>query len=409
MRPDERLSTFTSLLKAPSSSYKHLSLLDDNTLYGSVAYYLSGLEANHVGTFAATVASSGSFWATSPESATSTLLARSTNLSRAIAQATTRRVELLLKSQLGSIGWGTRRKLYNWVNSIIVASRLDVTVTTPHPPPAELEALRGQPIPRLSILTGLILGLNAVDEKRKAASGEVGLSIKACVRKVEDEWIVTLSECLELGAAPYMPRPVQLSPSEQDAWEQEFRQRERDSSASLTDFTFRRPFWEPALVTAAHCVQYLPARKLAVLPVQPLLHISTDAIVGLFEHHSVLQSLPADVTKSDGQVSLPQGSPTARAASALLADPLFAWLGPISTIATSALTSATTQLAPADLGQLVLTQSSDSSPTNLRAFFSRIQILSHKMEMAWLSSDLAGAQEEQIGEHDLRPQGPALH
>ena len=239
VRPDERLTSFTSLLKAPPSSSVHLALLDDNTLYGSIAYYLSGLEEGHVGPFAGVLANSGSFWAASTQTSAQTtgtqrpslppLLVRATNLSRAVAQATTRRADLLLKLRLGSIGWGTRRRLSNWVSSIVSACQLDIAASVVGPIPPELQHLDGQPVARLSILTGLLLGLNAVREQHKGSGiASSGLSVRSPLRKVEDEWIVAMSECLEISNRVYAP-PAQISSQEEegtDAWEREFKKRE---------------------------------------------------------------------------------------------------------------------------------------------------------------------------------------
>ncbi|KDN53399.1 hypothetical protein K437DRAFT_253095 [Tilletiaria anomala UBC 951] len=413
IEPDERLGTFTSLLKAPPASSTHLSLLDDNTLYGSIAYYLSGLQDEYASTFASVVATSGSFWAAHgreaslssgvDEASVAALLSRATNLSRAVAQATTRRVELLLKSRLGSVGWGTKRKLYNWVTSIILACRYDISASLPDPAPTEMQALQGQPIPRLAILSGLLLGLHAVKEEQKTSGqAQSALSLRSCLRKVEDEWIVSFSECLELVGQIYLPQTTATSRQQsnpRDAWEQEFRKHEQaQMDSDPSHFTNRRKRWGVSLTLAAQVVQYVPQRKLETLPVQSLLYVASDAMLGIFEHHDVLQRIAEDVTRSgeDDKLNIASDSETARRVKALAGDKLYPWLGPISQLVAVGLSQATLQLSLADLSALALIRPADSTPANLEPFFTRVRVLSEHIGMLWLGSELAGTDNDQI-------------
>ncbi len=451
IRPDERLASFTSLLRAPASSAVHLSLLDDNSLYGAIAYYLSGLEDAHVAPFAQAIAGSASLWATPLPTSTSTsastssnsskagsappitLLARATNVSRAVAQATTRRVDLVLKSRLGSIGWGTRKRIGDWVQLLLGAANshdLTLSLAQQQQVPPELVPLHAQPIARLAILTGLLLGLKAVKEQQKqnAASAAKGgsaaarLSVGAPLRKVEDEWIVAASECFELAsslyrqtAAPGIGEASQDAGSssggsaEEDAWEREFRRKEAEAIGQAPEqmgYAERRKRWEVALVLTASVAAYLPERKLEILPTEATVFVVSDAILGLFEHHDVLAHVAEDTQRGseDDKLGLRAGGQTIQRTAALAADVLYPWLGPLSRVLAIGLSSAIKSSTPIALEGLLHSRAPSAaavgqgSPAahHLLPLFERIRGLSAHLERGWLASDLAGAPDSAI-------------
>lgn len=86
-------------------------------------------------------------------------------------------------------------------------------------------------------------------------------------------------------------------------------------------------------------------------------------------------------------------SVTARKLEALMTDPIYPWLGPLSRLLAIALSQATLQLAPADLASVTLQTPLDATTS---AFFPRMRSLSQDMETAWLASPLAGADDTQI-------------
>ncbi|KAN0064886.1 hypothetical protein ACQY0O_001943 [Thecaphora frezii] len=63
---DATFRSLRRLLSAPASSTQHLSLLSANTLFGSITYYLSNLQIDHVADFAGVVAASGCLWTPPP-------------------------------------------------------------------------------------------------------------------------------------------------------------------------------------------------------------------------------------------------------------------------------------------------------------------------------------------------------
>jgi len=72
----------------------------------------------------------------------------------------------------------------------------------------------------LSILTGLLQGLQSVRATRKKNNG-LGLNVKYQVRLIEDEWLVAFAECLEMIHAIY--KGEELKSEDGDEWEREFK------------------------------------------------------------------------------------------------------------------------------------------------------------------------------------------
>lgn len=216
------------MLQAPASNSSHLALLEPNTLYGSIAHYLSALPTEHVGDFASTVAQSGCLWATTAQGAegAAAVFERANHISKAVARAALKRIELVVREREGSTGWRSRRRLSQWVSAIIAQVQTDVSSSALGQAAlsAELAALHGLPIARLSILTGLLSGLQ-VSKQASSGSGNVGLNVRAHIRTVEDEWVVSFAECLD--------RLERIKSGEQESeaqdesklseWEKEFR------------------------------------------------------------------------------------------------------------------------------------------------------------------------------------------
>lgn len=250
---DATFQSLKKLLSAPSTSTQHLSLLSETTLYGSITYYLSKLQLEHVAEFAGVISSSGCLWTpppptsspptaapkgtskvtwasepgsvsttssktTSSEPATSApssvpsslsafLISRSTSISQAVASALTKRVDLIVRSKRKSAGWASRKALSQYIGVIIQG----IDDTERDATPESYTAARGLPIPRFAIIGGLLNALYALKDQRKRirdmsileemaalrANPTLGLSVRGQLSSTEDEWIVTLAEILD--------------------------------------------------------------------------------------------------------------------------------------------------------------------------------------------------------------------
>ena len=255
---DPTFQSLKKLLSAPSTSTQHLSLLSESTLYGSITYYLSKLELEHVAEFAGVISSSGCLWTppppankpptassssapgkvtwttepgstsasadkssaaepskTGPDNAASSvpsslssfLIARSTSISQAVAAALTKRVDLIVRSKKNSTGWASRTALSQYLGAIVQGmddAERDAI-------PESYRAARGLPVPRFAVLGGLLNALYILKDQRKRtrdmsileemaalrANPSLGLSVRRPLGTIEDEWIVTLAEILD--------------------------------------------------------------------------------------------------------------------------------------------------------------------------------------------------------------------
>ncbi|PWY99411.1 hypothetical protein BCV70DRAFT_118434 [Testicularia cyperi] len=291
---DATFQSLKRLLSAPSISTQHLSLLSEQTLYGSITYYLSKLEVEHVGEFAGVISSSGCLWTppppsvapnrpnanvtskptskvswstetkdpdqmaasqtASPPSQTSPvpgqslsafLIARSTAISQAVAASVSRRTDLIIRDKKGSTGWGSRRALAVFISSIISG----MAATEASGMPESYKASRGLPVPRFAVLCGLLNGLYLLKEQRRRrrdmsileemaalrSNPALGLSIRRHVHGVEDEWVVTLAEILDTLQGPrneeFGPNTSDSAGEEDDADEWEKEFRRRAAQA----------------------------------------------------------------------------------------------------------------------------------------------------------------------------------
>ena len=257
---DATFQSLKKLLSAPSTSTQHLSLLSEGTLYGSITYYLSKVELEHVAEFAGIISSSGCLWTPPPPSTkpptasasgsqqkvtwttepgspansssplsnnkdtaqadaapsasigtastlSSFLISRSTHLSQAVAAALTKRVDLIVRSNKNKTGWGARSALSQFLGAVIKG----IDDTERDATPESYKAARGLPIPRFAVISGLLNSLYILKDQRKRlrdmsileemaalrANPVLGLSVRRPLSTVEDEWIVTLAEILD--------------------------------------------------------------------------------------------------------------------------------------------------------------------------------------------------------------------
>lgn len=409
--PDERLEAFLSLLRAPPASSAHLALLDDNTLYGSLAFYLSSLaEPAQAARLVRAVACSGALWASPTprlvaEGSEGILPTRAHNLSRAVAQATTRRLDLLLRARLGASGWGTQRALGQWVHALVQAAESDDLVgaatggsvdddasgTTllaawtaagadPH-----LAGLYGTPLPRLAILTGLFLGLNAVGEERSGGTRpSKGVSLRKIKATVESEWLTTLGHSVVmiqrvLSTASQGPSGPQ--DASDDAWEKEFARRlvvmEPSPYPATWTLAARRTVWEATFLLVGQAGQYVSEKRVrALLPAVPLAQVASDAIVGLYEQYD----LPTVIDLG--------GHGVPAKLEALRQDRIYPWLGPLSRVTSYALGQTVLELTPDEALDLILGTGSEKVVPSL---LKRIEDMSAALSHAWAQSPLSSS------------------
>ncbi|SPO24405.1 uncharacterized protein UTRI_03673 [Ustilago trichophora] len=255
---DATFQSLKKLLSAPSTSTQHLSLLSESTLYGSITYYLSKLELEHISEFAGIISSSGCLWtppppasrpptaspsstsnkvtwttepgssstfspkestveptktaanhasSSAPSSLSAFLINRSTSISQAVAAALTKRIDLIVRSKKNSTGWASRTALSQFLSAIIQG----MDDTERDAIPESYRAARGLPISRFAIIGGLLNALYVLKDQRRRTrdmsileemaalrvNPTLGLSVRRQLSTVEDEWIVTLAEILD--------------------------------------------------------------------------------------------------------------------------------------------------------------------------------------------------------------------
>ncbi|KAJ9479354.1 putative peroxisomal matrix Pex8 protein [Pseudozyma hubeiensis] len=326
---DPTFQSLKKLLSAPSSSTQHLSLLSESTLYGSITFYLSKLELEHVAEFAGVISSSGCLWTppppanrppsasksgtapdkvtwtsepgsstsssdksveakSSPNSTSSSLssflISRSTSVSQAVAAALTKRVDLIVRSKKNSTGWATRSALSHYLSAIIQG----IDDTERDATPESYRAARGLPIPRFAIIGGLLNALYILKDQRKRtrdmsileemaalrANPSLGLSVRRPLSTIQDEWIVTLAEILDHLYARTTPSPdPDLAESgsqgngDVDEWEVEFRKRTASVAgpASITSLASKRTL-RAALSDVRDVPLYMAAQLAPLVP-----------------------------------------------------------------------------------------------------------------------------------------------
>lgn len=484
---DATFQSLKKLLSAPSSSTQHLSLLSESTLYGSITYYLSKLELEHVAEFAGVISSSGCLWtppppvikpltassgntsgkvtwtsepgsssasssvdstkpaadrptSSAPSSLSSFLIGRSTSISQAVAAALTKRVDLIVRSKKNSAGWASRSALSQYLGAIVQG----IDDTERDATPESYRAARGLPIPRFAVIGGLLNALYILKDQRKRtrdmsileemaairANPSLGLSVRRHLSSIEDEWIVTLAEILDHLQGPGTS-PASIS-SEQgqttstattdsekeldvDEWEAEFRKRTAQvaGATSITSIASEQAVRaalqevrDVPLYMAAQLAPFVPDRKIHALDPVQLTSATSDAILSLFEgpdRSSFLFALPQDVKQDADQIQLNPNGTTVRVVRGVTDSTLFPLLGPLSKLMSRALAKAVTSLTSDQLSALLLGTSDAAlvQQAGEAEFFPLLVRMSHvssRLEESWLSSPLAGAEEQQITE-----------
>lgn len=309
-------STYTSLyalLAAPASSSAHLALLPPQALYSSLTLYLSRLPNLALAEFVQTLATSRCLWFShdvvdrgadgrlhedlaTPLSnvcsqSAASLLGRAYQVHLAAARAVLSRIDLILATQKGSGSWSSQRRLRAWVE-LVHGSLLDVNLDLRAPS----EHMAEVPVPRLALLTGLVVGLSAYKLQRgDSPRGEDGKSktidVRTALRAAESHWVQAFGDAIQqlrgIDLLNVTPSPSETTDQAESQWEREFAR-----STGRDDFTIvkqgrrsaeaRRASLVP-LVLAAQAASFVSDRALAALDPEPLLHIIPLAVLPLFD------------------------------------------------------------------------------------------------------------------------------
>ncbi|UZJ55456.1 hypothetical protein CBS101457_004776 [Exobasidium rhododendri] len=361
--PDSTYRSLISLLSSPAlSASSHLDLIPANGLSASITHYLSTLPVEDAAQFAKLLASSNALWSTS------LILERATLVFEAAARSVLGRIDVIIGERKGSLNWSSRRALVTWFRAIADAIHLDKeSVPT---------ACSGNPLSTLALHTGLLAGLQAAKAQRKQ-NQDRGLDVRSALARAEDEWCISLAECLE-------PLAGQISSLPHDDWEVEFRKASLTSGAVEAKLQLKTT----ALYLAAQAAPFVPSKKLAALPGNVLISVLSDSMLRLFEESKVLDSIREDITQNDaGQLLLKADSPTASNTAAFASNPLYSLMGPLSRILSLALSNVTRTMQPLQVQEMLIEKG---------GLLARMQKLAHQWQTKWLSCRLAGASEEDI-------------
>lgn len=390
---DSTYTSLYSLLCAPASSSKHLCLLPPNALYSSITLYLSRLREATLPDFVKVVATSRSLWespciikagegrihedvtqlpSSEPNSGQASvepsLASRSYQIQLATARACFSHVELLLATGKGSTGWGTQRKLRHWVNQINSSLNEAAAPLTP--------LMQDIDIPRLSILTGLVIGLSAYRQQSRDAGTkpEQRLSVRLALHAAERYWLEAFGQAMQSlmdMQSPPVASASQPSASLEDDWEREFkksnveleaveaaRRADRAREASLVPLLLAgqvAPLLSDSGLTSLSPEAILRLIPLSILPLfsRPLLHLSSN---------------PQELR-----------NPTTHA--------LFPCLGPLSRLLASAAETAVLKMRGNDVQALLL----GSADTNSAGALSQIVDLATQLERDFASSNYLSA------------------
>ncbi|KAK0535697.1 hypothetical protein OC835_002302 [Tilletia horrida] len=407
-QPDDTFRSFCALLEAPAVSHAHIALIGPDALTASIANYTGALTHEHIAEFVKLIATSPCLWASvhpdasaaqqaqkavvdSGAPALPSLQDRTNHLVQAVGQAVGQRISLSMRARYNSTGWQTRRIFAHWVSTVIANSANDVSELADSQDlaaPYELQSLKGLPVARLAICTGLVAGLQGAKVQWEQ-QGRIGLDVRYAIKLAEDGWAAAFGACLEL--IDKMPLEEQQS----------------------------------AAVIPLHCaVQVMPfinPRRLEALSGEVLLRLVTDRLLCPIERAQLLESLEKDVRKdSNGKLVLEPTSATAQRVKALQNNVAFQTIAPLSRILSGTLARLTRKLSPEDLaarlfGILIETKdggpgaiTSELRPTGVQAVLGdpapsatllrRLQASARVLEKSWWSTDLATCAEADLAE-----------
>lgn len=360
-RIDSTYTSLYSLLAAPASSSAHLSLLPPPALYSSITLYLSRLPKAALPEFVQTLAGSQSLWNATVlidgsvpgriheevnkplqdtrGQAPCSLAVRAYQIHLAAARAALSHIELLVHLSGGNPGWSTQRKLKSWVDLInknLTSAEGNEFVPNP--------LMKGQVIPQLSILTGIIVGFNAYYQQGKSAADLPNrVDVRPALRSVRTHWARALEATFQNLLAmddPPMPSPQDKRKDAQDQWEREFAQNNTAADAMLIDQGRRSALVQEAalvpLLLAAQAGALVSDRTLTELSAEPVLRVLPLCLLPLFEPPNLR------LAAEPGAVKTP------------VTHALFPCLGPLSRILSAAAEQAALRMRGDDLERIML-------------------------------------------------------
>lgn len=389
---DSTYTSLYSLLCAPASSSKHLCLLPPNALYSSITLYLSRLREATLPDFVKVVATSRSLWESScivkagegrihedvtqlpssepnggQASAEPSLASRSYQIQLAAARACFSHIELLLAMGKGSTGWGTQRKLRHWVNQINSSLNEAAAPLTPH--------MHDIDIPRLSILTGLVIGLSAYRQQSRDAGTkpEQRLSVRLALHAAERYWLEAFGQAMQslmdMQASPASAQ--QPAASIEDDWEREFKKSnvELEAVEAARRADHAREASLIPLLLAGQVAPLLSDSGLASLSPEAMLRLIPLSVLPLFSRPLLHLSSKSEELRN----------PTTHA--------LFPCLGPLSRLLASAAETAVLKMRGNDVQALLLGSAEANSAGALR----QIVDLATQLERDFASSNYLSA------------------
>ncbi|CAD6889476.1 unnamed protein product [Tilletia laevis] len=410
-QPDDTFRSFCALLEAPAVSHAHMALIGPEALTASIATYTGALHYDHVAEFVKLIANSPCLWASihpdahgasdegrqtlsSGAPALPSLRDRADQIIQAIAQAVKARIDLSMRTRQNSTGWQTRRIVSHWISTMLSNSQNDVSELADSQDlemPFELQSLKGLPIARLAICTGLLAGLQGAQVQWEKQA-RLGLDVRYHVKLAEVGWVAAFGACLEIIDA--LNAEEQLS----------------------------------AAVMPLHCaVQVMPfinSRRLEALSGDILLRIVADRLLLPIESSQLLHSLGQDVKKgNDGKLLLDPSSITARRLQTLQTNDAFRTIAPLSRILSGTLARLARKLSPEDMSARlfgVVTETKDVASTDATNVMSslgppaggdgvallsapltllrRLHAYARTLESGWWSGELATCAESDLAE-----------
>ncbi|CAO1636069.1 unnamed protein product [Parajaminaea phylloscopi] len=377
---DSTYASLYSLLAAPASSSTHLGLLPPPALYASLSHYLSRLPKAALPEFVEALATSKSIWyaeskvhsdvegrihedLSSPLTnergqRTASLIGRAYQIHLATARASIARVELILGLSSGSTGWTSQRRLRAWVD-LINSSLTQAEVNSELPSPLML----GLPIPKLAILTGIVVGLSAYSQQQKAArkgadGGVRGLDVRSALRAAEAHWAQAFADAFkmlyEIDSPPTPTVSNATARQTEDEWELEFSHNQSNGESSIEIQGARSVAAREAslvpLMLAAQAAPLVSENVLNGLVPEHLLRVVPLSVLPLFEEHNLKFSTS----------SSPPASPVTHV--------LFPCLGPLSRLLAVAGAQAALKLRAEDV-EAVLLGGAPTRPDAARRFF----------------------------------------
>lgn len=347
---DSAYQSLRRLLLSSSANAEHLEAMDRSTLYGSIGFYLAAMALPNVTEFADVLATSPSLWVppVRPDAA-HVLVDRTTSLTQALVFAVQERLELITDNVGRRSPHAAPRELGLWVHAVLDGMHRAVERQSAGP---------WSLLPQLTLLTGLLQGLEAARVERRAKKdGRRALSfhLRRLVVTLQNEWAAVLAQLLpmlnDLNAA---------------------------HAGSGTGFA--------ALALAAQCIDILPASQLQLVDDRLWVTAVMPALLDVFGCASStahLDRLLTQATHCDGQVVLPPTDPALAWTHAAESHPLFPLAGPLTRLLAGAMHRLALTSTPAALEEML-----GAEDTRLLA---TLYAIGAKLDTAWTTSAFGGA------------------